>query len=193
MVDSVLLLVDASEGPLPQTRSCFARRWPRTCRSSWWSTRPTGPTPGSPSRRGQPDLLLDVASDLDDGPPPAEHALGLRRCMPPARRGGQHALPADGEIPTATTLIRCSTCCSSTSAAVGRPRGAAAGAGDQPRRVGVLGRLALIRIYNGRLRKGQTVAWSAGRRRAGHHVGQDHRTAGHRRRRAQPDRRSDRR
>ncbi len=32
MVDGVLLLVDASEGPLPQTRFVLRKAWPRTCR-----------------------------------------------------------------------------------------------------------------------------------------------------------------
>ena len=37
MVDGVLLLVDASEGPLPADRaSCCARRSRRDCRSSSW-------------------------------------------------------------------------------------------------------------------------------------------------------------
>jgi len=46
MVDGVMLLVDASEGPLPQTRYVLTKRWKRECRSLWWSTRLTVPTPG---------------------------------------------------------------------------------------------------------------------------------------------------
>jgi GTP-binding protein len=34
IVDGVLLLVDASEGPLPQTRLCCQKRWKRACRRS---------------------------------------------------------------------------------------------------------------------------------------------------------------
>src|SRR5437762_8011001 len=35
MVDGVLLLVDASEGPLPRPASCCARRSSSACRRSW--------------------------------------------------------------------------------------------------------------------------------------------------------------
>ena len=48
MVDGVLLLVDASEGPLPQTRFVLRKALQKRCRSCWSSTRSTGPTPGSP-------------------------------------------------------------------------------------------------------------------------------------------------
>jgi GTP-binding protein len=40
-----------------------------------------------------------------------------------------------------------------------RPRHAAAGLGHQPRRSPYVGRLALCRVRNGTIRKGQTVAW----------------------------------
>ena len=47
---TVLPLVDASEGPLPQTRFVLRASWPRSCR--WCSgQRSTGRTPASPSRR----------------------------------------------------------------------------------------------------------------------------------------------
>ena len=37
MVDGVLLLVDASEGPLPQTRFVLRKALRgASCRSSWW-------------------------------------------------------------------------------------------------------------------------------------------------------------
>ena len=45
MVDGVLLLVDAAEGPMPQTRFCCRRRWSLDTRSLSSSTRSTGPTP----------------------------------------------------------------------------------------------------------------------------------------------------
>ena len=48
MVDGVLLLVDASEGPLPRRALCSAKRWRRGFPSSSSSTRSTAPTHESP-------------------------------------------------------------------------------------------------------------------------------------------------
>jgi GTPase SAR1 family protein len=48
MVDGVIVLVDASEGPLPQTRYVLQRPWPRSFRRSWCSTRLIVPTRGLP-------------------------------------------------------------------------------------------------------------------------------------------------
>jgi len=45
MADGVLLLVDAAEGPMPQTRFCCRRPSPTTSSRSWWSTRSTSRTP----------------------------------------------------------------------------------------------------------------------------------------------------
>ena len=45
MVNGVILLVDAAEGPMPQTRS--PRPWSWATRSSWWSTRSTALTSAS--------------------------------------------------------------------------------------------------------------------------------------------------
>ena len=64
--------------------------------------------------------------------------------------------------------------------------GAAAGARDQPRREPYLGRLALCRVRNGTIRKGEPIAWcradgtitSAPRRRAVHHRGAGPRRCG---------------
>ena len=44
MVDGVVLLVDAAEGPLPQTRFVLRKAFERACRRSWSSTRSTAPT-----------------------------------------------------------------------------------------------------------------------------------------------------
>ena len=49
MVDSVLLLVDANEGPMPQTRYVLMRALRLGLRPSSWSTRPTAPTPTRPA------------------------------------------------------------------------------------------------------------------------------------------------
>jgi GTP-binding protein len=46
MVDCVLLLVDAVDGPMPQTRFVTQRRSRTASRRSSWSTRSTGPRHG---------------------------------------------------------------------------------------------------------------------------------------------------
>ena len=48
MVDGVLLLVDASEGPLPQTRYVLQKALPRSCRRSLCSIRSTARTRAQP-------------------------------------------------------------------------------------------------------------------------------------------------
>jgi predicted membrane GTPase involved in stress response len=47
MVDGALLLVDASEGPLPQTRFVLGKALEAGSRCWSASTRSTGPTPAS--------------------------------------------------------------------------------------------------------------------------------------------------
>ena len=47
MVNGVILLVDAAEGPMPQTRFVSPRLWSWAIGSSWWSTRSTAPISAS--------------------------------------------------------------------------------------------------------------------------------------------------
>ncbi len=47
MVDGAILLVDASEGPLPQTRFVLKKRWGCICPLFWSSIRLTVPTRAS--------------------------------------------------------------------------------------------------------------------------------------------------
>ena len=119
MVDGVLLLVDASEGPLPQTR--FVLRKALTAHLPVLLV--VNKTDRPDARIAEVveeshDLLLDVASDLDDeAQKAAEDALGLADAV---RVGTRRALPAPpspptARTPTARTSTRCSTCCSSTS------------------------------------------------------------------------------
>ena len=62
MVDGVMLLVDASEGPLPQTRYVLSKALEAGCRRSWSSTRST-----APDARTQEVLneVYDLFIDLD--------------------------------------------------------------------------------------------------------------------------------
>ena len=47
MVNGVILLVDAAEGPMPQTRFVLSRALELVTGSSWWSTRSTARTSAS--------------------------------------------------------------------------------------------------------------------------------------------------
>jgi len=195
MVDGVLLLVDASEGPLPQTRFRAAQALPHTCPCSSWSTRPTARMPGSPRvGRESHDSTLDVASDLDDeAAKAAEHALGLPTLYASGRAGvvsttepAQRPDPdGDNLDPLFDVLLEHSR------RRAGTPKLAAGMVTTSTLRRSSAA--ALIRIYNGRLRKGQQVAWM--REVDGTPViteRQDHRVADHRGRRPHtpPTRRS---
>ncbi|MGH3978133.1 MAG: translational GTPase TypA [Pseudonocardiaceae bacterium] len=160
MVDGVLLLVDASEGPLPQTRfvlrKALAARLPVVL--------VVNKVDRADARIADVvdeahDLLLDLASDLDDDV--AAAALDLPVVYASAR-AGRAALtpPPDGELPDSEDL---SPLFETLLAHVPPP----ADAVDAPLQAHVtnldastfLGRIALCRVRAGRIRKGQTVAW----------------------------------
>ena len=111
MVDAVLLLVDASEGPLPRRAMCSPRRWSGACRSSSRSTRSTVPMPGRPRcstrlravhrprRRQAPDRVPGRLHECEGGDrdarprPPRHRSAATAR---PARRGDAGAGPRAG-------------------------------------------------------------------------------------------------
>ena len=80
MVDGVMLLVDASEGPLPQTRFVLERRSRPGCRRSWWSTRSTARTRGPQEVVNE---VYDLFIDLDA----REDQLGFPILYTNARKG----------------------------------------------------------------------------------------------------------
>ena len=100
MVDGVLLLVDASEGPLPQTRfvlrKALAAHLPVILVVNK-TDRPDARIAEVVSESH--DLLLDVASDLDDeAQKAAENALGLPTLYASGRAGiASTTEPANGE------------------------------------------------------------------------------------------------
>ena len=163
MVDGVLLLVDASEGPLPQTR--FVLR--KALAAHLPVILVVNKTDRADARiadvvDASHDLLLDVASDLDDdAAKAAEHALGLPTLYASGRAGvASTTAPPDGQVPDGNNLDPLfDVLVEHIPPPSGDP--------DAPLQALVtnldastfLGRLALVRIYNGRLRKGQTVAW----------------------------------
>ena len=102
MVDGVLLLVDASEGPLPQTRFVL-----RKALSAHLPVILVVNKTDRPDARiaevvsESHDLLLDVASDLDEeAQKAAEDALGLPTLYASGRAGiASTTEPANGENP----------------------------------------------------------------------------------------------
>ncbi|HKC28870.1 MAG TPA: translational GTPase TypA [Jatrophihabitans sp.] len=154
MVDGVLLLVDASEGPLPQTR--FVLRKALAARQ---------PVVVVINKVDRPDariaqvvdetyeLFLDLDADEQQIEFPIVYA---------SARAGRASLqrPADGEMPDSPNLQPLFATILSAIPAPSYEEGA-------PLQAHVtnldaspyLGRLALCRVHNGRIAKGQTVAW----------------------------------
>jgi GTP-binding protein len=159
MVDGVLLLVDASEGPLPQTRFVL--------RKALASALPVVLVVNKVDRpdariaevvEETHDLLLELAEELDHLD---DSVLDLPVVYASARTGRASLnRPADGTQPDSDNL---EPLFDTLLAHVPAP----AGDQDAPLRALVtnldassfLGRIALCRIHAGRLRKGQTVAW----------------------------------
>ncbi len=163
MVDGVLLLVDASEGPLPQTR--FVLRKALTAHLPVILVVNKTDRPDARIAEvvdASHDLLLDVASDLDDAAQQAaEHALGLPTLFASGRAGVASTIPpADGEIPPGDSLDPpFDVLLQHIPAPAGDPQAPLQALVTNLDASAFLGRLALVRVYNGRLRKGQQVAW----------------------------------
>ncbi|MFV0427428.1 MAG: translational GTPase TypA [Beutenbergiaceae bacterium] len=167
MVDGVVLLVDASEGPLPQTRfvlrKALAARLPvvlvvnKVDRPDARITEVVAETT---------DLLLGLASDLAEEEGGQDLDLDAVLDLPvvyASARAGHASLvqPADGDLPDNQDLEPLFATILQTIPAPTFDESA-------PLQAHVtnldaspfLGRLALLRVFNGTLRKGQTVAWA---------------------------------
>ncbi|MEU1207974.1 translational GTPase TypA [Nocardia sp. NPDC005825] len=166
MVDGVVLLVDASEGPLPQTR--FVLR--KALAASLPVILVVNKTDRPDARieevvEESHDLLLDLASDLDDeASEAAELALDLPVLYASGRAGvASTSRPENGQVPDAENLDELFEVLMKY---VPAPKGDA----TKPLQAHVtnldaspfLGRIGLVRIYNGTLKKGQNVAWMHG-------------------------------
>ena len=163
MVDGVLLLVDASEGPLPQTRfvlrKALAAHLPVILVVNK-TDRPDARIAEVVSESH--DLLLDVASDLDDeAQKAAEDALGLPTLYASGRAGiASTTEPANGENPDGDNLDPLfDVLLEHIPPPQGDPEAPLQALVTNLDASAFLGRLALIRIYKGRIRKGQQVAW----------------------------------
>ena len=165
MVDGVVLLVDASEGPLPQTRFVLRKALAANLPVILVVNKVDRPD----SRLDEvvsesTDLLLSLASDLADEHPDIDLDAVLDvpviYASAKARRADTEA-PADGELPANENLEPLFRTIIERIPGPSYEEGA-------PLQAHVtnldaspfLGRLALLRIHNGTLRKGQTVAWA---------------------------------
>ncbi|WP_018683987.1 translational GTPase TypA [Actinokineospora enzanensis] len=159
MVDGVLLLVDASEGPLPQTR--FVLR--KALASGLPVVLVVNKVDRPDARIAEVveethDLLLDLASELDDLD---ESVLDLPVVYASARAGRASLnQPEDGGLPDSENLDPLFDLLldkvPAPLADASAPLSALVTNLDAS---SFLGRIALCRIHAGRIRKGQTVAW----------------------------------
>jgi len=164
MVDGVVLLVDASEGPLPQTRFVLTKALEAKlpviiCVNK--TDRPDARIDEVVSE--SQDLLLEIAAGLEDeeAAAAAEELLGLPVLYASGRAGvASTENPGDGNVPEGEDLQPLFDVIYNVlpepSATVDAPLQAHVTNLDAS---DFLGRIALLRIYAGRIKKGQQVAW----------------------------------
>ena len=164
MVDGVVLLIDASEGPLPQTRfvlgKALAAKMPVIIVVNK-TDRPDARI-DEVVEEAQ-DLLLELASSLDDPETAAaaEQLLDLPVLYASGREGkASTENPGNGNVPNAADLQALFDVIYSAlpepSATVDAPLQAHVTNLDSS---SFLGRIALVRIHAGTVKKGQQVAW----------------------------------
>ena len=164
MVDGVVLLVDASEGPLPQTRFVLTKALEAKlpviiCVNK--TDRPDARIDEVVSE--SQDLLLEIAAGLEDeeAAAAAEELLDLPVLYASGRAGvASTENPGDGNVPAGEDLQPLFDVIynvlpepSATVDASLQAHVTNLDASD------FLGRIALLRIYAGRIKKGQQVAW----------------------------------
>lgn len=163
MVDGVVLLVDASEGPLPQTRFVLRKALAAHLPVILVVNKTDRPDARIAAVVDEShDLLLDVASDLDDeAQAAAEQALDLPTLFASGRAGiASTTQPADGEVPDGDNLDPLfDVLLKYIPPPSGDPEAPLQALVTNLDASAFLGRLALIRIYNGQIKKGQQVAW----------------------------------
>ncbi|HRP99447.1 MAG TPA: GTP-binding protein, partial [Terrimesophilobacter sp.] len=164
MVDGVVLLVDASEGPLPQTRFVLRKALESRLPVILLVNKTDRPDARIDTVVEEAhDLLLGLASDLADDVPDLDlDAILNVPVVYASGRNGAASLnkPTDGSLPDNDDL-------EPLFGAILEHIPAPTYDDEHPLQAHVtnldaspfLGRLALLRIFHGTLRKGQTVAW----------------------------------
>lgn len=164
MVDGVVLLVDASEGPLPQTRFVLRKalesKLPVILAVNK-TDRPDARIEAVESEAG--DLLLGLASDLSEDHPDldVDAVLDVPTVYLSGRAGAaSKTRPADGSLPDNDTLEPLFEAILEHVPAPSYDDAAPLQAhvtnlDSSP----FLGRIALLRVHHGEIHKGETVAW----------------------------------
>ncbi|HLP22518.1 MAG TPA: translational GTPase TypA [Microbacteriaceae bacterium] len=165
MVDGVVLLVDASEGPLPQTRFVLRKALEAQLPVILLVNKTDRPDARIDEVVSESqDLLLGLASDMVDG---THHEVDLDAVLdvPVVYASGKAGRassnkPANGSLPDSEDL-------EPLFEAILKHIPAPTYDDAHPLQAWVtnldsspfLGRLALLRVFNGTIKKGQTVAW----------------------------------
>ncbi len=162
MVDGVVLLVDASEGPLPQTR--FVLR--KALAAHLPVILVVNKTDRADARCAEVvdeslELLLELATDLDLDDDVVAKLLDLPVIYASARAGkASTERPADGTVPDSPDLQPLfDTLMTQVPAPADDPDGVLQAHVTNLDASAYLGRIALCRVRSGRIRRGQQVGW----------------------------------